>query len=97
MNIKISRNIKLILFFLFLFFAIGIILFNDYGLLKHLSLQRELKSLNEQIDSVENANKLMKAEIDSLEKKIPAKIEKIAREKYHMGRPGEKVIEVKEE
>lgn len=97
MNVKLSRNIKLIFFFLFLLTAIGVILFNDYGLLKYLSLQRELKSLNEQIDSVEAANKMMKAEIDSLEKKIPAKIEKMAREKYHMGRPGEKVIEVKEE
>ena len=35
--------------------------------------------------------------IDSLKQKVPAKIEKTAREKYDMIRKGEKVIEVKEE
>lgn len=81
--------------FLFLFFA-GIIFlfFNEFGVIKYLHLKNEVDKLNERIDSVENRNKALESEIDSLEKKIPAKIEKTAREKYGMKREGEKVIEM---
>jgi cell division protein FtsB len=40
---------------------------------------------------------MLEAEIDSLKRNVPAKIEKIAREKYNMIRPNEKKIEFKAE
>ena len=44
--------------------------------------------------SIEKVNKILEAEIDSLKKKVPAKIEKIAREKYNMKRKNEQVIRI---
>ena len=44
---------------------------------------------------VNEKNTLLKNEVDSLERKVPAKIEKTAREKYGMIRKGEKTIEIK--
>ena len=59
-------------------------------------LKNDVKTLNEQITDTQKENKALQQEIDSLQKKIPAKIEKTAREKYHMIRKGEKAIRVKE-
>jgi len=39
---------------------------------------------------VNEENKSLRNEVDSLERKVPAKIEKTAREKYGMIRKGEK-------
>ncbi|MCL5029064.1 MAG: septum formation initiator family protein [Bacteroidetes bacterium] len=57
-------------------------------------MRSQIKSLNEQISDVDKDNKQLQAEIDSLQKKVPAKIERIAREKYGMIRKGEKTIQV---
>jgi cell division protein FtsB len=45
---------------------------------------------------VDKENKRMQSEIDSLKNKVPAKIERIAREKYGMIRKSEKTIIVNE-
>jgi cell division protein FtsB len=41
-------------------------------------------------------NVRLKNEIDSLQKKVPAKMEQVAREKYNMKRKDETLIEVEE-
>ena len=90
---------KKLVFLLILFIVIVgglILLFNEFGFVKYVKLKTDLDSLNSRIEKIEKENEKLKAEIDSLERKIPAKIEKVAREKYEMKRPGEKVIEVKE-
>jgi cell division protein FtsB len=46
------------------------------------------------MQDVNEQNKSLKNEVDSLERKVPAKIEKTAREKYGMIRKGEKAIEI---
>jgi cell division protein FtsB len=87
-NIKIT--VVVIIFFLGTLF----ILFNDYGLLKYLRLQKEVRESKREIQLVNEQNKLLKNEVDSLERKVPAKIEKTAREKYDMIRKGEKAIQI---
>ena len=63
--------------------------------LKYSKLKNELDSLNTQITKLQQDNEMLKNEIDSLKKGIPAKIEKIAREKYDMIKKGERTIELK--
>lgn len=92
-----KSNLKFYLFGVALIIGVLFIFFNDQGVVKYLKLKDEVNSLKEDIRIVEEENKRLEAEIDSLKRKVPAKIEKTAREKYDMIRPGEKVIEVKEE
>ncbi|GMU96145.1 FtsB family cell division protein [Ignavibacterium album] len=87
-------------FFLLLaivFFATMYLLFNSYGVIKYVRLKSELNELNEKIQKLEEENKNLEAEIDSIKKGYPSKIEKIAREKYDMIKPNEKKIEFEEE
>ena len=71
-------------------------IFNESGVLKYLKLKQQVKSLNEQISDVDKDNKQLQSEIDSLNNKVPAKIEKTAREKYGMIRKGEQTIKINE-
>jgi cell division protein FtsB len=70
------------------------LLFNEFGLLKYLKLKKEVSTITNEINKVKEKNQALKNEVDSLERKVPAKIEKVAREKYGMIRPGEKTIEI---
>lgn len=76
--------------------ALAYLAFNDSGIVAYYKVKTELDTLRNGITTVTQENEQLAREIDSLEKKIPAKIERIAREKYNMSRPGEKVIEVEE-
>jgi len=87
---KLSFYIFLVLFVI----AVVFLFFNENGVFKYAKLQKEVHSMNEQIQKLQDQNKNLQAEIDSLQRKVPAKIEKIAREKYNMKRPGEKSIQV---
>ena len=94
-----QRSRKLIYGIIAVIFFAGILflLFNEYGIVKYIRLNNQVSELNMKINEVEKENKQLQAEIDSLENKIPAKIEKVAREKYNMQRPGESKIVVEEE
>lgn len=71
--------------------------FNNYGIIKYAKVKNELDDLNQRITQIKEENRKLEAEIDSLKRNVPAKIEKIAREKYDMIRPNEKKIEFKPE
>jgi len=73
------------------------LLFNNYGVVKYAKVKSELEELTNRITQLEEDNRKLEAEIDSLKRNVPAKIEKIAREKYDMIRPNEKKIEFKVE
>lgn len=73
------------------------LLFNNYGVIKYVKVKSELEDLNLRITQLEEENRKLEAEIDSLKRNVPEKIEKIAREKYDMIRPNEKKIEFKTE
>jgi cell division protein FtsB len=87
--------------FFYLFIAIlviGIIyiFFNEHGVIKYFGLKSKVDSMQVELKNVKLENERLKNEIDSLQKKIPAKMEQIAREKYNMKREGETKIEVEE-
>ena len=90
---KINNKISIIV----ILFFVGtlFILFNEFGLLKYLRLQKEVSEYKREMQIVNEQNKSLRNEVDSLERKVPAKIEKAAREKYGMIRKGEKAIEIK--
>jgi cell division protein FtsL len=73
------------------------LVFNNFGVVKYAKVKSELDNLNTRITQLEEENRMLEAEIDSLKRSVPAKIEKIAREKYNMIRPNEKKIEFKAE
>lgn len=73
------------------------LLFNSYGLIKYAKVKSDLEELNIRLNQIEEENRKLEAEIDSLKKNVPAKIEKLAREKFNMIRPKEKKIEFEPE
>jgi cell division protein FtsL len=93
------KNKKKRIYFFAIVFVIGLafLFFNEKGVNKYLKLKGEVEEVHHQIEKVEEDNRRLEDEADSLRKKIPAKIERTAREKYDMQRSGEKVIEVVEE
>ena len=94
MTVIKNKKTKYLIFFFFFIIGLAYLFFNESGIIKYLKLKNQLKDLNEQISTVDQDNKRIQAEIDSLQKKIPAKIEKTAREKYGMIRKGEKTIKI---
>jgi len=87
-------NVKLIVLELIFFVGTLGVVFNEFGLLRFLKLQKEVNSINNDIKKEIDENKALKNGIDSLDRKVPAKIEKSAREKYGMVRKGEKSVEI---
>jgi cell division protein FtsB len=94
MSVIKNKKTKYLIFFILFLIGLAYLFFNDSGVIKYLRLKNQVKDLNEQISNVNKDNKSIQAEIDSLQKKNPAKIEKVAREKYGMIRKGEKTIKV---
>ena len=94
----ILKNKKIKYYIFLILFLIGLLylFFNDSGIVKYMKLKQQLKDLNQQISTVNKDNKRIQGEIDSLQIKIPAKIEKTAREKYGLIKKGEKTIKIKE-
>jgi cell division protein FtsL len=90
-------NKKSIFFFIYIS---GILLFvvyltfNEYGFLKYFGLKSEIQVVQDEIKFSEEQNERLKMEIDSLQKKVRYKIERIAREKYGMSLPNESVIKL---
>lgn len=85
------RNILLLIFFLI---VLLFLLFNEYGLIKYYKLKQEISSLKNQIDDKNKKIDDLQLEIDSL-RNNDFKLEKVAREKYNMSKPNEKVIRFK--
>ncbi|MEJ5352242.1 MAG: septum formation initiator family protein [Melioribacteraceae bacterium] len=90
-----KRKIYNIVFFSLLMLAFIYLLFNENGILKYIKAKNEIKKLEQEINNAEMKLHLLQLEIDSL-KTSKEKIEKVAREKYHMLKPNEKVLKVEE-
>lgn len=94
-----AKNKKKLVMYLFIaIIVIGLlyIFFNERGFLKYSGLKSKVDSMQVELDNIKLENERLKNEIDSLQKKIPAKMEQVAREKYNMKRKGETVIEIEE-
>jgi cell division protein FtsB len=75
------------------FFGLGIFVFNDLGLLKWYSLRRERIRIQYEIDDLIQRESHLTEEIAKI-KSDDIYLEKIARERFQMVKPGEKVFRV---
>ncbi|MDH7603540.1 MAG: septum formation initiator family protein [Melioribacter sp.] len=90
-----KRKVYNIIFFSLLILAFMYLLFNENGILKYIKDRREIRKLEQEINDAEMKLHILQLEIDSL-KTSKEKIERVAREKYHMLKPTEKVLKVEE-
>jgi len=70
-----------------------IFIFGDHGLLQLYKLKKERAKIQIHISKLRENRKILMVEKDRLENDLKY-IEKIAREKYRMAKPGEKVFKV---
>jgi len=83
---------KGIVFLMFFSFAI-VFIFGDHGLLKLYNIKNERKIIQKKIAQLREEKEILKNEKSKLENDLDY-IEKIAREKYKMVKPGEKIFKV---
>lgn len=90
-----NRSVIRIIFFVIILGVGAFLFFNENGIVKYLKIKSELNRLDEEIKQAELKLKALEAEIDSLYTS-KVKIEKVARERYHMLRPNEQVLKIQE-
>ena len=83
---------KGIVFLIFFSFAI-VFIFGDHGLLKLYKIKNERKIIQKKISQLRQEKEILKNEKSKIENDLNY-IEKIAREKYKMVKPGEKIFKV---
>ena len=83
---------KGIVFLMFFSFAI-VFIFGDHGLLKLYNIKNERKMIQKKISQLREEKEILKNEKSKIENDLDY-IEKIAREKYKMVKPGEKIFKV---
>jgi len=87
---KLSYVIAFVVIILFLL----VLTFSDRGFYDNYIYRKKLKELQSQIDSLRKVNDSLTVEIELL-KTSKEKIEKVARERYGMIKPGEKVYRIR--
>lgn len=93
-----KRNDRIFLFFflvIILFLAYSFF-FGDMGYLKYLELKKNEQKLMKDINQISMENNALKNEIELL-KKDPSYMEKYAREKFGLVKPGEMVFQFQKE
>ncbi|MCP5064262.1 MAG: septum formation initiator family protein [Ignavibacteriae bacterium] len=83
------------IYFVILVFLILFLFFNKYGLIKYFELKNEIQSIEQQIGENKKEIKILDDDIKSL-KNSDAKLEEVAREKFHMKKKNEKAFRFKD-
>ena len=94
--VRLKKKFVMYLFIVIIILGLVYIFFNERGLMKYYGLKSQVDSMQVEFEKIKLENEQLKNEVDSLQKKIPAKMEQVAREKYNMKREGETVIEIEE-
>ncbi len=68
--------------------------FGDYGISRYLQLQKDVNALQYEISTLESETDQLREEEELLKKKDPEYLQKIAREKYGLVKPGEKIYKL---
>lgn len=94
--ISLKKNNKVILYSASAVIMLLLIFFSFYkfGFLRYYDLSSQKNELLEKIKETDETNKNLELAIDSLNNSN-IKIEKVAREKYHMVKRGEKIFEIR--
>ena len=86
---KLLRSPKLLLIISVIVVLTATLIFENKGLWRHIQLQHEVgreEAKQQQLDSLE---KSLSKQVGQLQKEDPPTVERIARERYGMKRPGE--------
>ena len=94
-GIKSPKTPGFYIIFTAIIIGLMLLIFNDFGFLKLIKLQRQHKQLEQTLSTLLLQQERLKLEINQLQNDH-AYIEKIAREKFMMVLPGEKVFRVEE-
>ena len=93
-TISVARNqILRGIVFLALFSLSIVFIFGDHGILKLYKIKKERKIIQKKIAQLREEKEILKNEKSKIENDLDY-IEKIAREKYKMVKPGEKIFKV---
>jgi len=90
-----NKLLKKLIIILILLGSLAFLFFNENGILKYLKTKSELKYIDQELRKAKEKIETLQQEIDSL-KTSKSKIERVAREKYHMMKKNEKVFKIEE-
>lgn len=85
------RSPKLLLIFAIIIVLTATLLFANKGLWRHAQLRREISTQQDKQRQLDDEQKVLSKQVDQLKNEDPATLERIAREKYNMKRPGETI------
>jgi len=88
---KLLRSPKLLLISGVLIVLSTTLLFANKGLWRHVQLRHEIAVEEANLAKLEVEEKAVQKQVDLLKKEDPSTIERIARERYAMQRPGEEI------
>lgn len=91
---KILRSPRLLLFSSILLVLTATLLFANKGIWRHVALRHEIDNLQEVEAKMIKEEKQVQTQVDKLKAEDPATIERIARERYQMKKPGEVIYRV---
>jgi cell division protein FtsB len=86
---KLLRSPKLLLIFSVIIVLAVTLVFENKGLWRHVQLQHEVNKQRSKEAELDTAEHNLSKQVDQLQKEDPATIERVARERYGMKRPGE--------
>ena len=89
---KLQKSKILTVFTIFITFVVFVV-FNDFGAIKLAKLKKQQYSLEKDVSNLQKQQIKLNTEIHNLQTNIDY-IEKIAREKFMMAKPGEKIFRV---
>lgn len=94
---KILRSPKLLLIAATILVLGATLLFANKGIWRHVMLRREVASLDERSKALDSEEKTLQDRVGLLDQGNAALIERIARERFHMKKPGEIIYRLKEQ
>ena len=88
-----TRRIKKLLYLIISVIILVFLVFNDNGVVRYLNMKDDISKLHHSIKKADEELDSLRSEIDSLKNSL-YKIEKVARERYHMLGKHEQAIKV---
>ena len=88
---KLLRSPKLLLIFSIIIVLAITLVFENKGLWRHVKLKQEVSGQETKLRELDEQEKSVAKQVDQLQKQDPTTVERIARERYGMKRPGKTI------